>query len=170
MFPRFHIIRRDVDEVLGSLTATTHGSETWVGDGQIGYLMSDGKFIFGRWRSREALWSFVPDDQGVVDVLPPDTEWVVLDGYWGERAELVFDANRPWQKALHQQSDHNHCAICWQTLGQDGQAEGYVSHDATWICCGCYESFVVPRSLDFIPRPNEVGRPVIKSNCVWPDK
>jgi len=154
MFPRFHIIRRDAGEVLGSLTATTYGSEAWVGDGHIGYLMADDKFIFGRWHKRGDSWAFIPDDSRVIEILHPDADWVVLDGYWGERAELVFDANRKWQKALYQESDHNHCAICWQTLGQGGQPQGYVSKDTTWICCGCYESFVAPRSLDFIPPPN----------------
>jgi hypothetical protein len=154
LFPSFHIIRLDANEVLGSVRATTYGSETWVGDGQIGYLMADDKFIFGRWHKRGDSWAFVPGDSGVIEILRPDTDWVVLDGYWGERAELVFDANRKLQKALYQESDHNHCSICWQTLGQGAQAEGYVSHDATWICSRCYELFVQKHSLEFIPRPN----------------
>lgn len=153
-FPRFHIIRRDVGEVLGSVTALTFGNETWVGDCFIGCLMSDGKFIFGRWHKREDSWAFIPDDPPMIEILRPDTDWAILDGYWGERAELVFDANRNWQKALYQECDHDHCAICCQTIGEGGQAEGYLSHDETWICCGCYESYVKPRSLNFIPRPN----------------
>ena len=152
-FPRFHIIRRDVGEILGSVTALTFGNETWVGNGFIGCLMADNKFVFGRWHTRGDSWAFIPDDSGVIEMLRPDTEWVVLDGYWGERAELVLDANRKWQKALYEESDHDHCAICWQTLGQGGQPDGYVDEDVTWICSRCYESFVEPRSLDFIPRP-----------------
>lgn len=153
-FPRFQIIRRGAGEVLGALTATTYGNETWVGDGQIGCLMTDGQFIFGRWHKREDSWAFIPNDPDVIEILRPDTEWTVLDGYWGERAELVFDANRKWQKALYQKSDHDHCAICWQTIGEGGEAEGYLSENETWICSGCYESCVRSRSLNFIPRPN----------------
>ncbi|MGZ4888143.1 MAG: hypothetical protein ACXWBH_03110 [Candidatus Angelobacter sp.] len=157
MFPRFHIIRSDAGEFFGSVTATTFGNETWVGDGWIGCLMADKKFIFGRWHKggyvRRDSWAFVPDDPGIVEVLQLDTEWVILAGYWGERAELVLDPDRKWQKALYEESDHDHCAICWETLGPGGQLEGYVSEDATWICCRCYESFVQPWSLDFIPGP-----------------
>jgi|SRR5579864_3993539 len=154
MFPLFHIVGRNADEVFGSVTATTYGSETWVGDGQIGYLMADDKFVSGRWHGGGDSWAFIPSDSGVMEILRPATDWVVLDGYWGERAELVFDANRKWQKALNEESDHNHCAICWQTLGQGGQPDGYRSEDATWICSRCYEFFVQSRSLNFIPQPN----------------
>ncbi len=154
MFPLFHIIRRDAGEVFGSVTSTTYGSEMWVGDGQIGYLMADDKLVFGRWHKRGDSWAFIPDGSGVIEILLPDTDWVVLDGYWGERAELVLGSASKWQKSLYEDSGHDHCAICWQTLGQGGQPEAYVSEDATWICCRCYDSFVLPRSLDFIPRPS----------------
>jgi hypothetical protein len=157
LFPRFHIIRRDAGEILGSVTSTTFGTETWVRDECLGCLMAEERFIFGRWHkggyARRNFWAFVPDDPAVIERLLPDTEWAILDGYWGERAELVLDTTRKWQRSLYDDSDHDHCAICWQTLGQGGQPDGYVSEDATWICCRCYESFVAPRSLDFIPRP-----------------
>lgn len=158
MFPRFHIVRRESAEILGTVTALTFGNETWVGDGFIGCLMADQKFIFGRWHkggyARRDFWIFIPDNPGFIETLPPVTDWVILDGYWGERAELVLDTTRKWQRSLDENSDHDHCAICLETLGQGGQANGYVSEDATWICCGCYESFVQPRSLEFIPRPS----------------
>lgn len=157
MFPRFHMVRRDADEILGTVTALTFGNETWIGDGFIGCLMADRKFIFGHWHkggyARRDFWTFVPDEPDAVKTLLPDTDWTILDGYWGERAELVLDTTRKWQRSLYEDSDHDHCAICWETLGQGGQPDGHVSEDATWICCRCYESFVEPRSLDFIPRP-----------------
>ncbi len=157
MFPRFHTIRRDAGEILGSVTSTTFGAETWVGDECLGCLMTEGRFIFGRWHKRgyvrRDFWAFVPDDPAVIERLLPSTEWTILDGYWGERAELVLDTTRKWQKSLHDDSDHDHCAICCEMVGQGGQPDGYVSEDASWICCRCYESFVQPRSLDFIPRP-----------------
>jgi hypothetical protein len=154
LFPRYHIIRADANEVFGSVTATTYGSETWVGDEWLGCLMGKDRFIFGRWHERGDSWGFVPDDTSVIEMLRPNTEWGILDGHWGERAELVLDATSKWQKALYEESDHDHCAICWETLGQGGQPQGYVTQDATWICSGCYESFVQKRSLEFIPRPD----------------
>jgi hypothetical protein len=153
LFPRFHIIRLGRNEVLGSVTATTYGRETWVEDGFIGCLMGGSTFVFGRWNNRGDSWAFIPDASGLLEILSPDTEWMVLDGYWGERAELVLDASRQWQNATCEGSDHDHCAICWETLGQGGQPNGYVSKDATWICSRCYHSYVQPQSLEFIPRP-----------------
>jgi hypothetical protein len=49
--------------------------------------------------------------------------------------------------------DHEHCKICWATLGQDGEEEGYLSECGFWVCKRCYDAFVEPRSLDFIPAP-----------------
>jgi hypothetical protein len=151
-FPRFHVIRHDSGEVFGSVTATTYGIETWVGDGWIGYLLVGMKPISGRWHARGESWGFMPDDHCVGQELRTDTECTVLDGYWGERAELVLDSDRKWQAARYEGSDHDHCAICWEKLGQCGQPDGYVSKGATWICCCCYEAFVQRRSLEFIPR------------------
>lgn len=157
MFPRFHIIRRDAGEILGSVTSTAFGAETWVGDGCLGCLMAEERFVFGRWHKRRYVrrdfWAFVPDDPAVIETLLLNADWAILDSYWGERAELVLDTARKWQKLLYEKTDHDHCSICWQTLGQGGQPDGYVSEEATWICFRCYESFVEPRSLDFIPRP-----------------
>ncbi len=152
-FPRFHIVRSDSGEILGSVTATTFGNEKWVSDGCVGYLMADMKPVSGRCHVQGDFWAFVPDDHCAIQVLRPDTECVVLDGYWGERAELGLDPDRIWQKARYE-GDHDHCAVCWETLGPVDRSDGYVSEDATWICCRCYDAFVQQRSLDFIPRPN----------------
>lgn len=46
--------------------------------------------------------------------------------------------------------DHEHCAICWETLGPGGQPEGYVISQRIWVCERCYVNFVERRSLDFI--------------------
>jgi hypothetical protein len=122
LFPRFHIIRRDAGEILGSVTSTTFGTETWVRDECLGCLMAEETFIFGRWHkggyARRNFWAFVPDNPDVTETLLPNTEWAVLDGYWGERAELVLDTTRKWQKSLYDDSDHDHCAICCETVGK----------------------------------------------------
>lgn len=155
MFPLFHITRSDSGEVPGSVTATTFGTETWVGDAWIGYLIADVRPISGRWHAQGDYWGFVPDDLDAVQLLRPDTECVVLDGYWGERAELVLDLDRKWQKTGHEGLDHDHCAICWETIGSGGQLDGYICEDAIWTCCCCYEAFVQRRSLDFITRKQQ---------------
>ena len=42
--------------------------------------------------------------------------------------------------------DHEHCALCWQTISRHPghQASGY-SDGSKWLCCECYERYVVPR-------------------------
>lgn len=46
--------------------------------------------------------------------------------------------------------DHEHCAICWGTIGIHGGAVGYVSPLAVWACEDCYRNYISARSLDFI--------------------
>lgn len=46
--------------------------------------------------------------------------------------------------------DHEHCAICWATIFRQTDPVAMFSAPDHWICRRCYESFVVPRSLDFI--------------------
>lgn len=46
--------------------------------------------------------------------------------------------------------DHEHCAICWGTIGIHGGAVGYVSPPDIWACEDCHRNFISTRSLDFI--------------------
>jgi hypothetical protein len=184
MFPRFRVAQNEFSEIgvaLGLVTATTYGNETWVGDGWIAYLMADMKLIRGRWHLRGDLWAFAPEDAGAVQALFADSEWAILDGYWGGRAELVLDLGRQWQRTRFEPRDavrsmrhdviymkarssepaqgelveggwdHEHCEICWVTLGAGGTPDGYVSKGTTWVCERCYDAFVQRRSLEFIP-------------------
>ena len=190
IFPAFHLQRSSVLEataVVGSVTRTTHGRENWVGDGWFGFLKAGDQLIPGRWHRREDSWAFAPDNVGDLDAIRARPEWEVLDGYWGERAEIVLDQARQWHKAAFQPTnairfegpagtwvreasdsdttggeiikagwDHEHCAICWETLGPGGQSYGYVSAQGarrTWVCEQCYVHFVQRGSLDFIPSP-----------------
>ncbi len=46
--------------------------------------------------------------------------------------------------------DHEHCDICWETISPQTDPVAMFSEPDHWICRKCHESFVVPRSLDFI--------------------
>jgi hypothetical protein len=205
MLPVFHLREKDVGGttgVVGIVTRTTHGREDWVGDGWIGFLKAGPRLIAGRWHRRGDLWEFAPEDADDLNLISAQPKWEVLDGYWGERAGIVLDQTRRWDKARFEPRDaiqfrgpsgiwlkpasgtdddspklarafpgetasaaadasgtevikagwdHEHCAICWETLGPGGQAEGYVSAEQTWVCERCYVDFVERRSLDFIP-------------------
>jgi hypothetical protein len=49
--------------------------------------------------------------------------------------------------------DHEHCRICWESIGVAGQTEGYCCTQQPqndWVCVRCYESYVATRSLGFL--------------------
>ena len=191
MLPQFQVRESGTTEpgaVVGSVTAMGYGRETWVGAGWIGYLKSeDDHLIRGRWRQRGELWAFEPDEERDVQAIRAQQHWVILDGYWGERAELVLDRNRQWRKVRFEPTDaiklegrttqgtqpelsdreivesgwdHEHCAICWETIGTGEHATGYLSPPETWVCHTCYGEFVERRSLGFISKtPDGDGPP-----------
>jgi hypothetical protein len=181
MFPAYHATDRtgrDPTGVLGTLTRTSHGREDWVDDGWIGFLLSGEELFAGRWNRQGDLWRFVPENPESLDRIRARSDWCVLDGYWGQRAEIVLDRSCRWSRHRFQPADairhgawvveatdapaddeelvkdgwdHEHCAICWETIGPGGQPDGYVAESRLWLCTHCYESFVERRSLDFIP-------------------
>jgi hypothetical protein len=180
MFPVFQVKKRGTSgtDVLGSVTRTTQGRENWVSDGCVGFLKAGAHLIYGRWHRRVGFWLFAPVSPHQVDDILARSEWEILDGYWGERAQIVLDEASRWHKTHFQASDaigaagvmrreatdddwdsemikhgwdHEHCAICWEKLGRSGQLEGYLSTQSVWVCEQCYVNFVEPRSLEFIP-------------------
>jgi hypothetical protein len=152
MFPRFVVSRIEGSIAFGTVTGTLHGSETWIADGWLGHLKSDSRFVYGRWHKLDEWWGFAPQDSSDVERLRRQSEWEVLDLYWGERAELVLDSSRRWVERQFDDLDHDHCAICTKTIGAGGQPLGFVSEeDDTWVCRECFDNFVRRRSLQFIP-------------------
>ena len=107
-YPRFRVLAiREENEValLGSLTTTTYGSETWISDGWVGDLLRDEVIIPGRWRAHGHQWAFTLEKREDLDSLRSKGEWDVLNGYWGERAEIVLDTSRQWRKMRFEVSD-----------------------------------------------------------------
>lgn len=203
VLPTFTLIAaQDNDsEVAGTISSTTYGNEDWVGDGWIGFLMALGKLIPGRWRHMDEAWNFVPEDPALCRTIRGRNDWEILDGYWGQRAEIVLGLHRKWRRTRFEASDsilfkgeddtiereatatdrqiirlypanadeeeaadandrgeiikdgwdHEHCSICWQKISPIAQPEGYFSPPHTWVCVRCYDQFVQPRSLGFIP-------------------
>lgn len=45
--------------------------------------------------------------------------------------------------------DHEHCELCWRTVGSGGDPEGYINSDGDWVCTRCHQRFVEPRDLRF---------------------
>jgi hypothetical protein len=81
----------------------------WVGEGWItGLYLAGGRFLWGRFRdidlpARTCL--FCPDSTAELSVLRSGESYPFMDGYWGERAELVLSENRHWQRALFEPAD-----------------------------------------------------------------
>lgn len=108
VFPEFAVRKvelREPPRVLGTVTTLVHGRETWLGHNWIGYLFSDTTFVRGRWLNCGDLWCFVPDRGEDVERIEGQRVWAILDGYWGERAELVVDPKRQWRRARFKPRD-----------------------------------------------------------------
>lgn len=80
----------------------------------------------------------------------------VLDGYWGDRADLVLDTSLIWNR--HQwtdAADHDHCAICWATISTQEKSEHFAARYPEGrrdrVCAPCYHNYVSKRALGFIP-------------------
>jgi hypothetical protein len=46
--------------------------------------------------------------------------------------------------------DHEHCEICWATISLVDDSIAMFSEPDHWVCCSCYQQFIVPQSLGFI--------------------
>jgi hypothetical protein len=136
----------------------------WIGEGRIGCLyLRSGRFAWGRFCNvhlSQSACVFVPDDQTLLGQLMVGESYAYLEGYWGERAELVLDTARIWRASEFQPTaddgelvpggwDHEHCSICHQKIGWGGQPNGFVSED-DWVCDECHSRFIIPRSLAFM--------------------
>ena len=66
------------------------------------------------------------------------------------------DAAEPGEgKLIEGGWDHEHCAVQWEKIGVGGHPEGYFSEPDTWVCEECFNRFVIPRSLSFMPTASQ---------------
>lgn len=154
--PRFRIaevVREETRVTLrGTVSRTTHGRETWVKDGRVCELMQGSSLMSGRFRRDGDEWEVVlehPEDLGDLDGI---AELDILDGYWAERAELVFDPHLTWTRACWtEELRHDHCGICWAMIHPSDHREYYLASDGRVVCVPCHQDYVSRRSLGFIP-------------------
>lgn len=102
--PRLRITSIDTNDL-----SVSFDEPRWIGEGWITCLMpSPGKFVWGRFISVDAdqkTARFVLDRQEDKSLLHCGVEYEYLDGYWGERAELVFDRSREWSRMEFKPAD-----------------------------------------------------------------
>jgi hypothetical protein len=154
-FPKFTIFdvqgSGDRLQIFGSISGVQYGRETWIGDQYVGYLFRKKPLAFGRWHAVGQRWKFSTEGLLVSKLPSPGDAVEVLDGYWGERAELIFNENASWTIARYSQpDDHEHCFICWATISKLSNVEHMRWTKHTSVCMSCYNEYVKRRSLDFI--------------------
>ncbi len=102
--PRFAIVSILQDRCTGQFDPSP-----WVGNDWIaGLYLGGNRFIWGRFCDVDAemrTCSFSPDHPAELSALQPGKIYPFIDGYWGERAELVLDEGRSWQRTIFQPSD-----------------------------------------------------------------
>jgi hypothetical protein len=106
--------------------------------------VEDARFIWGRFIGVDQTLHtchFLLDDPIREGLLRAGGSYPYLEGYWGERAELVLDEDQTWREADYRPRDttrigggvipggwhHEHCSICWERIGVGGQPSGFVS-------------------------------------------
>lgn len=154
-FPNFHIesIERAVPRprLTGRPSSQTFGSHKWIDDGWIGYLRYGTRLVPGRWRAAGDAWQFTLRRAADLEALEGVSEVEALDGYWGERAELVLSEDLTWGPAeWRKAADHDHCAICWATISIPENQHHFRASDGSRVCSACYHGYVRVRSLGFI--------------------
>ena len=157
--PHFRVLKVEQGplRLIGDLSSTRYGSETWVQSGWLGDLRIGSRFLRGRWSEAGACWAFSPEDQNALETVAEVRDFHVFDGYWGERAELVLDESLNWRDAIWSNpDDHDHCRICWGTISSEENTSHFAASAQVRVCPTCHSSYVQPRNIDFSP----LGGPV----------
>ena len=147
-------------ELTGSVSSERYLGQKWIGERWIGYIGREGEPpVKGRWFPEHGQSRFVSEDPKSPDFQRGEP-LELYDGYWGERAYIVF-ARLGWteqQFVTKRESDHDHCGICWATISSDNP-QYFLSSEQNIVCPDCYDRFVLLRSLSFIrPTPNKRWR------------
>jgi len=98
-----------IADVFADCCTGLYDPSPWVGEGWIGGIFLEGaRFIWGRFRDVDATarrCSFYPDRAAELSALKSGGQYPFIDAYWGERAELVLDEGRRWQRTHFEPSD-----------------------------------------------------------------
>lgn len=157
-FPVFSLIRMSSDEkgqmLSGQLSSTGRDNHKWIDDKWVGFLVDSNRFIYGRWFRRDDEWLFRPEEP--TDGFAEGRDYIAIDGYWGERIELMFPPFT-WNPIIFvtkERSSHDHCFYCWATISDEENTAHMKSNRGEVACMDCFDRFVVAKSLDFICYPD----------------
>jgi hypothetical protein len=133
-------------------------SRQWVGEHYYAFILIDydhvveGKFYdvrFDVMRCRFVCENEYDDSSFIAE----ERIYPYLDGYWGERAEIVLSPSRVWTKAQFEEKpnwDHDHCRICWETIDLRANTTYMRSSLQEEICITCYENYAQKKDLSFV--------------------
>jgi hypothetical protein len=136
--------------VLCRLDKVTFKNTKWIEDNRIGYLKRGHEFFEGRWHKSGENWSFTLKNKTDGANIKKNEIFECMEGYYGERAELVLSSLRWEEKVWDNKKSHDHCDICWEAIGGDGS---YMKSSTNYsVCLNCYRTFVQTKNIDFVEK------------------
>ena len=132
---------------------TTFKNQNWLGNNYCGYLMKNDKLISGRWHYSDINgWSFRTSD---IDASVIQREEILecIDGYYGERDELMLDTSLKWNRAEFVTKgnwDHDHCGICWakiDELNSESNKAHMISNKKDLVCLKCFDKYMKSKDV-----------------------
>lgn len=98
-----------VDAIARDRVTGSFADARWLGNGYIGYLITTHeRLVSGRFVTVDLIQkiaTFVPDDMKELAQFQAGNKYHRIDGYWGERAELVLGFNRSWAERRFEPGD-----------------------------------------------------------------
>lgn len=102
--PQFTVTEVLPDRCIGRFSPSPWVNENWIA----GLHLGEHRFLWGRFClvfRDAAKCSFSPNHPNDLARIRVGTTYPYIDGYWGERAELVLDAGRAWKQREFEPSD-----------------------------------------------------------------
>ena len=143
----------------------------WVGEGYSAYLfICDKEVIKGEFQDVNEISGSVKfiSTGSASNNVRKNEAYPFFDGYWGQRASLIFNSSLHWEKNYfklrdtikHKDDgstelvkdgwDHEHCFICWATIDLYQNTAYINSNEDDIVCLGCFENYISKKSIDFI--------------------
>lgn len=156
----------------------------FIGEGWCGFVFTEKeRFAQGRFTRVDPVQhtcEFLPDDPAATGCLRVGQSYPYLDGYWGERAELVLGAARTWCETAFQPADAVRFKTphgeFWRRASDVEPADGTLISEGwdhehcsicwekigcfgqasgflsedDWVCGECFRQFVSPKSIAFV--------------------
>jgi hypothetical protein len=104
MLPRLRAVTISEGCILGRFDPSPWAKENAIA----GLYLGGGRFLWGRFSQVDragTTCSFAPDDPAERPALRAGESYPYVDGYYGERAELVLDPARTWRQAEFRPTD-----------------------------------------------------------------